>query len=59
MDKHLNNLLDNHYKLLSMISQQDVPIKRVLLNDVVEIKKVLEVSSKNKFKQKETQTEEK
>jgi uncharacterized protein (DUF488 family) len=42
--KDLRNLLDNHSKLLSMISDKNLPIKQTLLNDVAEMSKILELS---------------
>jgi hypothetical protein len=36
--------LDNHQKLLSMVSDKVLPIKQTLINDVIEIKRDLEVA---------------
>jgi len=44
--KDLRNLLDNHSKLLSMISDKNLPIKQTLLNDVAEMSKILEFSKR-------------
>lgn len=44
--KDLRNLLDNHSKLLSMISDKNLPIKQTLLNDVAEMSKILELSKR-------------
>jgi hypothetical protein len=42
----LKEKIDNHRKLLSMISDNLVPLKQVLLDDVKDISKYLEIASK-------------
>lgn len=46
--KDLKNLLNNHGKLISMISDKNLPIKKTLLDDVAEMTKILEFSSHKK-----------
>lgn len=52
MDTRLRILLDNHEKLISMISNKSLPIKEVLLNNVRDVKRFLEVASKKKQENK-------
>ena len=40
--KKLENILDNHSKLLSMISGNVLPIKQVLIDDVQVMKQILD-----------------
>lgn len=60
--KHMSNynklksILDNHGKLLSMISNDLLPIKGPLLDDVRQMKSILEVSG-HKNKQERTKNE--
>jgi hypothetical protein len=48
--KELRTILYNHRKLISMISDKNLPIKNVLLNDVRDMNELLEVASKKKEK---------
>jgi len=41
----LKNILSNHSKLLSMINDRSLPIKSLLLKDVQDMNKILEVSN--------------
>ncbi len=43
--------LENHKKLLSMISDSIIPMKSLLLNDVAEIKQIIETASKQDKKE--------
>lgn len=40
------NKLNNHHKLLSMINPSMMPIKETLIQDIVEIKQIIETASK-------------
>jgi hypothetical protein len=40
------NKLDNHQKLLSMINSSMMPIKETLIQDIVEIRAIIETASK-------------
>ena len=42
----IETILDNHGKLLSMLSPKILPIKQSLLQDVSEIRHILEVAKK-------------
>jgi hypothetical protein len=44
----LKNILNNHSKLLSMISDKSLPIKSLLLKDVKDMGKILEIASDRK-----------
>lgn len=44
-NKNLLNKIDNHQKLLGMISDKVLPIKQTLIDDCKEIKQILEKSS--------------
>lgn len=52
--------LDNHQKLLSMINDSIIPIKQTLIEDVIEIKEIIEVAHrqnrKEKIEQKQKET---
>lgn len=43
--KELRNILYNHGKLISMISNSNLPIKQILLEDVKKIHSLIEGSS--------------
>lgn len=46
--KRIVEKLDNHNKLLSMISEKTFPValKQTLINDTIEIKKIVEIASR-------------
>jgi hypothetical protein len=44
----LKNILNNHGKLLSMINDKSLPIKNLLLKDVKDMAKILEIASSRK-----------
>lgn len=44
--KSILNKLDNHQKLLSMTSDKVLPIKQVLMNDISEIKNIIEIATR-------------
>lgn len=46
--KKLEEKLNNHLKLLSMISDKILPIKQSLIEDIKDMKNILEVSHKQK-----------
>jgi hypothetical protein len=46
----LKNILNNHSKLLSMINDRSLPIKSLLLKDVQDMNKILEVSNTKREK---------
>lgn len=46
----LKNILSNHGKLISMISNKSLPIKNILLKDIQDMNKILETSSIKKEK---------
>jgi hypothetical protein len=44
--KRIINTLDNHQKLISMISNEILPIKEALINDVKDIRDIIETATK-------------
>jgi hypothetical protein len=44
--KEINNILDNHNKLLSMLNSKVLPIKEMLIKDINDVKELLEKTSK-------------
>jgi len=55
MVKELKNILYNHQKLLSMISDKVLPIKNSLLEDCHEMSKILETATHKHKKEEEKQ----
>ena len=48
MNKELKNILDNHRKLISMISDKVLPIKSILLKDIQDMHSAIEFASHKK-----------
>jgi hypothetical protein len=48
VNKELKNILDNHRKLISMISDNALPIKSLLLKDIQDMSTVIEFASHKK-----------
>lgn len=46
--KELKNILDNHRKLISMISDKVLPIKSILLKDIQDMHSAIEFASHKK-----------
>ena len=50
MMKDLKRVLDNHFKLLSMINDKSLPIKSILIQDVETMRGILNQGSFSKKK---------
>jgi len=48
--KEIDNILNNHSKLLSMLDSRVLPIKEILIKDISDIKQILEESSRKEKK---------
>jgi hypothetical protein len=52
--KKLENILENHNKLISMISGNILPIKQILIDDVKTMKQILDSGQMKQIKEENT-----